>query len=130
MKNFSLLLLCGLGLISSSCGVGEGAKPIPPEKESFIGVWRSTSGFELEILAVGKANLRQIRYKSDPDWDRLNIKVAPDRLEGLQVRFVGDSTLELIEPLNYGRDYRINRSPYSENGQSKMMLNGVILIRD
>jgi hypothetical protein len=126
-----LSLIFGIGLILAgiSCEVFERAQPIPEDKRAFIGTWRSASGFELTILAEGRANLHQLSPGSQPDSDLLNIKVAPQDIRGMRVRFLGPDTLEVIDPLNYAKDYRIDRAPNEDGGRFTMVLNGVTLVR-
>jgi len=62
-------------------------------------------------LAEGRADLRQLTPGSHPDWERLNIKVAPQYIRGMHVHFPGADTLEVIDPHNYAKEYRIDRAP-------------------
>ena len=126
-----LSLIFGFGLILAgiSCEVFERAQAIPEAKRAFIGTWKSASGFELTILAGGRANLHQLSPGSHPDSDLLNIKVAPQDIRGMQVRFLGPDTLEVVDPLNYAKDYHIDRAPNEVGGQFTMVLNGVTFVR-
>jgi hypothetical protein len=45
------------------------------------------------------------------------------------VGFRADSVLILRKPTVRAREYRIDRNPYSEGDTMKMILNGVVLIR-
>jgi hypothetical protein len=130
---FLVLMFClpGIGeALSGVWGFIERPAPIPQEKQAFVGVWRSESGFQLEIKAEGTANIKQIENRENPDCKSLNIGVAPQDIEGMQVKFTGDGGLEAVIPGNYGKVYHIDRTPFVEDGRTKMVLNGVIFVKD
>lgn len=129
MKNLLLLVALSLTLFSFSCEVFERATPIPKEKEAFIGVWLSQSGYKLHIKAAGTATITQLVNSHDPDFDSLNIKVAPPIIEDILVKFKTDSILMVIKPLVYAKEFRIDRYPYHDGDLSKIVLNGVTLIK-
>lgn len=129
MKNLLLLVALSLTLSSFSCEVFERATPIPKEKEAFIGVWLSQSGYKLHIKAAGTATITQLVNSHDPDFDTLNIKVAPPIIEDIPVKFKTDSILMVIKPLAYAKEFRIDRYPYRDGDSSKIVLNGVTLIK-
>jgi hypothetical protein len=111
-------------------GYFEGPTPLPQERQAFAGVWRSESGFQLEIKAEGTANIKQIANRESPDCEALNIGVAPENIEGMQVKFTGGDNLEVVIPSNYGKVYHINRAPFVEDEQTKMVLNGVTFVKE
>ena len=128
----NFLFILNLVLISSfvsSCEACKGPTPIPKEKEAFIGIWKSEAGFELEILQDGTANVYQNTDPSNPDYESLNIKPAPDEIVGAQVNFLAENKLQIIKPLNYAREYKINYAPYFEDGKYFMVLNRKLLTR-
>jgi hypothetical protein len=85
-------------ILGESC---DHPKPIPTNKKEFIGLWVSVSGFQLEIKSNGTANVTQIMNSQVPDYNRLNIKVAPPFIEDMLVTFKDDSILTISKPLNY-----------------------------
>jgi hypothetical protein len=125
MSKFSLLLLSFL-ISFTSC---QNAKPIPKDKESYLGLWISHSGFQIDIKSAGTASITQIADTLNPDFSRLNIKVAPAFIKEMIVEFRGDSILLVRKPLNFAKEYLINRSPYQEGDTSKLVLNGVMFIK-
>jgi hypothetical protein len=125
MTKYSFLLLSIL-ISFVSC---QNAKPIPKEKELFIGRWISHSGFQIEIKSVGTASVSQISDTLEPDYNKLNIKVAPPFITDMLVEFIGDSVLSIAKPLNYAKEYIIDKNPYQDNDTSKLILNGVIFFK-
>ena len=128
MKTLSVLVAMTLVLFST-CEVFESETPIPKQKESFIGEWVSPSGYRLMIRAEGIATITQLVNAKDPEYDTLNIKVAPPTIDEIHVKFRGDSVLLVIKPLQYAREFRIDRNPYFHGSASKMVLNGVTLTK-
>jgi len=122
------LVVLVLGLACASCGGGE--RPIPADKRAFIGTWHSSSGFTLAIDSAGFASVIQTLRPDLPDSANLSIKVAPPVIAHIQVQFPSDSTLELITPHLYARDYRITRAPYLADGRWHLVLDGVTLDRE
>jgi hypothetical protein len=112
-----------LGMLS--CGLVHTPEPIPPDKQTFVGVWVTASGFRLDIRANGTADIIQIADKSVPDYERLNLKVAPHVIEGIYVRFREGDFLELVQPTLYAREYHIDSYPAGNPHLLKMVLNGV-----
>jgi len=126
-----IFILPGLGeAVSGVWGHFKEPVPIPQERQTFVGVWRSESGFQLEIKAQGVANIRQIADHNKPDCEALNIGVAPQDIEGMRVKFIGDGGLEVVSPGNYGTVYHIDRTPFVEDGRSRMVLNGVTFVKN
>ena len=95
--------------------------PIPKDKESFIGIWESSSGFAFEIEPNGFAEILKC---SDSDTI---FQWLPGRIP--RVYFKGDSVFNLSDPFNMFRSYKINRLPYKDSSTFKMILNGVILTK-
>lgn len=122
----AILVFC-LAIFSVSCG--ESAKPIPKDKESFVGIWKSPSGFELQIMSGGNAIINQNETDRGLDYENLNIKVAPSHIAKLRFDFRGDSIVTLRRPGYYARVYRIDKMPFRDSSHYKMILNGVTLIK-
>jgi len=101
--------------------ISEGPIPIQKEKESFIGIWKSSSGFVIEIKANGLAKILE-NSESDSVFQWL-----PGR--NPRVFFKGDSLFNLSDPFNMFRSYKINRLPYRDSLTFKMILNGVTLTK-
>ncbi len=111
-------------------GYFEGPTPLPQERQAFAGVWRSESGFQLDIKAEGTANIKQIANHESSDCKALNIGVAPQEVKGMRVKFTGGDNLEVVIPSLYGKVYHINRAPFVEDGRTKMVLNGVTFVKE
>jgi hypothetical protein len=124
-----LLLVPLMSGILASCGGFDKAMPISQERAAFVGLWRAPSSFELEIKPGGTADIRQISDASAPDYEKLNIKVAPLTVKDLLVQFKEGNVLLLIKPTLYAREYHIDSSPYQDGGEMKMVLNGVTFVR-
>ena len=129
MKNLFVVMVLIMSLLLISCEMFVRATPIPRDKEVFIGKWKSSSGFMIEIKPNGMANLLHNLGNSDPEYDKLCIKVGPSVIKDILVKFTGDSTLKVVKPTVYAKDYRIERFPYLENNQLKMVLNDVTLVK-
>ena len=121
-----LLLLLAILISFTSC---KNAKPLPKDKESFISGWKSYSGFYMVILPSGTATISQIANANDPEYDKLNIKVAPLFIKDMIVEFKGDSVLSFAKPMTYAKEYTINKNPYTDGDTTKLVLNGVIFIK-
>lgn len=125
MTKYSSLLLSIL-ISFTSC---QNAKPVPKDKEPFIGLWISHSGFQIEIKSTGISTIKQITDTLEPDYNKLNIKVAPLVITDMLVEFIGDSVLSVSKPLNYAKEYIIDKNPYQDNDTSRLVLNGVVFIK-
>jgi hypothetical protein len=125
MTKYSLLLLSIL-ISVTSC---QNAKPIPKDKEPFIGMWISHSGFQIAIKSSGTASVTQISDTLDPDYNKLNIKVAGPFITDMLVEFIGDSVLSISKPLIYAKEYIIDKTPYQDNDTTKLVLNGIIFFK-
>lgn len=103
--------------------------PIPKGKEAFIGKWSSHSGFKMEIKATGTADVTEIDNQMDPEGNKLNIGVTPEYAKEMLVEFIGDSILLIVKPTVRGKEYKISHNPYMDGDTCKMILNGVVLIK-
>jgi hypothetical protein len=103
--------------------------PIPKDREAFIGKWVSTSGFQIEIKSSGTANIKQILNSQSPDYDKLNIKVAPLVLEEMLVTFERDSILTISKPRLYAKEFLIKNLPFTDEDSIRIILNGVVLTK-
>jgi hypothetical protein len=130
VTGFIVLMFLLPGIVGWVVGFFGGPAPIPQENQAFVGVWRSESGFQLEIKAEGTADIRQIANRKEPDCKTLNIGVAPQGVEGMRVKFTGKDNLEVVTPGLYGKVYHIDRTPFVEKGLTEMVLNGVTFVKD
>jgi hypothetical protein len=103
--------------------------PIPSDKRSFIGTWKSTSGFTTRIRADGTADLTQNLGQTDPDYDKLCIPVGPGTIKDLQVTFEGANLLKVAKSVTYAKVYRIDQQPHHGEGYNQIVLNGVTLVK-
>jgi len=124
------LIPCLGEAVSGVWGYFEGPTSISQERQAFVGVWRSQSGFQLEIETGGLANIKQIVNRNEPDCKTLNIGVAPENIEGMQVKFTGGDRLEVVIPSLYGKVYHIDQTVFVEDGRTKIVLNGVTFVKD
>jgi len=111
--------------LSISCG----PKPLPHDKLIFVGQWKAHSGFTIEIKLDGTADLTQYLDHTDPDYERLCIKVGPPIIRGIPLSFKGDDILEVSKTMLYGKTYKIEQPPHQDGDHIKMILNGVTLIK-
>jgi hypothetical protein len=126
----ALLVAFPIVLIVMVAYILNAPKPIPAEKYLFVGVWKSASGFELRIMANGEAMITQDIQDRGVDYENLNIKVAPSHIRGANVEFRGDSTLSVVKSGYYAREYRIDSPPYPDSNTYRMVLNGIIMMKE
>jgi hypothetical protein len=126
VKLFLLLLLSILAIFSGSCIKLNKPIPIPKEKEAFIGIWESSSGFKIEIKSEGIATILQGASRTLPGYDP-EFDLLPGRKP--HVFFKGDTVLNLLDPFNYSRDFKIDLLPVKDSSGVKMILNGVTFIK-
>lgn len=127
MKNglFKILTSVFIFVMLVSCG---GHDPIPKEKEAFVGVWQSPSGFQIQILEEGYANVFQPMDSLHPEYRKLSIRKANAVYNfGFEVEFLGDTALQLKKPYMSGRMYTVTKNPYMDADTMKMVLNGVVV---
>ena len=103
--------------------------PIPENKKAFIGVWVSHTGFKMEIKSSGTVDLTENQNSSNPDDAKLNIEVLPKYSKNMLVEFIGDSLLTIWQPSVSAKEYNISKNPYQDGDTCKMILNGVLLIK-
>ena len=123
IKLILILLVCAL---CSSCVEMRGVQPIPTDKQSFIGKWKSDGGISIEIFSKGTANI--IRLSPMKYSEQLNINASDPT--NFRVYFPKDSMLGLVQPFNIAREYKIDQYPAEHNNQIMMMLNGVMLVKE
>lgn len=104
-------------------------KPIPSDRNTFVGSWKYGSGFELKIMSNGTATITQDINDRSFAYENLNIKVGPSYISSANVEFLGDSMLEIVRHGYYAKDYKIDKYPYPDSTLYKMVLNGVTLVK-
>jgi hypothetical protein len=133
MKLRSLnILLKGViltGIVYFFCLSCSNPQPIPKGKEAFIGVWQARSGFKVNINSTGMADVTEGNISVNPDNAKLNIGITPEYAKGMLVGFIADTVLIISKPTVRAREYRIDRNPYPDGDTMKMVLNGVVLIK-
>jgi hypothetical protein len=55
--------------------------------------------------------------------------MTPEYSKGMFVEFNGDSIFEVIKPTVRAKLYRINKNPFTDGDTCKMVLNGVLFIK-
>ena len=55
--------------------------------------------------------------------------MTPEYSKGMFVEFNSDSIFEVIKPTVRAKSYRINKNPYMDSDTCKMVLNGVLFIK-
>jgi hypothetical protein len=127
---FNILLLGGsVATLSLLIIILNRPQPIPAEKMQFVGTWSTRSGFVLTIMPEGTAKMVQNVSDTGFEFENLNIKVGPSYITDLRVRFRGDTGITVSRPGYYAREYRIDKSPYADSGNYKIVLNGAVLVK-
>jgi hypothetical protein len=103
-------------------------QPVPKDKEAFIGIWRTQSGFQIEINSSGIANAIPIS-NNNPDFNKIDPGMTPKYSKGLILEFKGDSMFSVTKPTVRSKSYRIDRNPYMDGDTCKMVLNGVLFMK-
>jgi hypothetical protein len=124
-----LVLITGIiSILSISCR-NHHPNPIPENKAGFIGVWQAHSGFKVDIKALGTADVYEHNLPLDSDNMKLIIGITPEYAKDMLVEFRGDSVLGIRKPTVRAREYKINLNPYLDGDTVKMVLNGVVLLK-
>ncbi len=123
-KYLGFLLLSLLSMLSCAKPT-----PLPKEKEAFIGLWQSYSGFQMTILSDGTAKVVPISDRTNPDYTQLDVGITANYAKHMFVEFKGDSLLALFKPQLRYTAFRIDKMPYTVGDSTKMMLNGVLLYK-
>jgi len=114
------VLICTL---FSSC---RRVEPIPKDKQSFVGKWNSEVGISIEIFSKGTANI--IRLAAKNGAEKLDIGASDPT--NFKVYFLDDNKLELEQPFNIARVYKIDQYPTVIDNHVVMILNGVRLVKE
>jgi len=126
---YSVLVLLLMLYSLTSCTSFKSPKPIPVNKKDFIGMWVSPTGFIMDIKPSGTADVTENTNSSNPDDVKLNIGITPKYSKDMLVEFRGDTILVISQPTVRAREYHIDKNPYQVGDTCKMILNGVLLIR-
>lgn len=127
--NFLLTAILLALFAVTSCISFKKPKPIPENKSAFIGLWVTPSGFKMDIKASGTADITQNTDTANLLNDTLIIRVTPEYTKNMLVEFRGDSILVISQPRILGREYHINKNPYQDGDTCKMVLNGVLFVK-
>jgi hypothetical protein len=101
---------------------GPGATAIPKDKEAYVGVWENSAGFTLEITSEGRAKVMEDKEAKVAEC---NTPVKPGESGEFLANFRSDDKLELSSGVVGGsKVYHIDRRPFPQNKQIKMVLNG------
>jgi hypothetical protein len=125
MRHSLPLLLVSLCWVFISCG----PTPLPDDKLAYVGQWKGQSGFLLDIKADGTADIEQRVSPSDPEYGRLCVKVGPPVIRGMRVAFLSETVVEVSVAMKYARTYTIDRPPFREGTETKVVLNGITLTK-
>jgi hypothetical protein len=106
-----------------SCGR---VQPIPLDKQAFIGKWNSEVGISIEIFSKGRADI--IRLSPKNGAEKLDINASDPT--HFRVYFLAGDRLQLIQPFNIARVYKIDQYPTQVDDQMVMILNGTKLIKE
>ena len=107
--NKCLLGLLIVFLLSAACGV-----EVPPEKSDYIGAWQSK---EMYLLILQNGRVRYTRQKS----------LGKTKIEGPIKEFQGNNFVVGIS--FFKTTFEVSEPPYQENGQWKMVVDGVKLTK-
>ena len=124
--NIGKILLCCALIFTLLSSCAPKIEPIPKDKQSFIGKWKSDGGISIEIFSSGTANI--IRLPPMKYSEQLNINASDPT--NFRVYFPKDSILGLSQPFNIAREYKIDQYPTEHDNRMTMMLNGVMLVRE
>jgi hypothetical protein len=116
-------------LISQTMITCERPQPIPKDKAAFIGHWSSRSGFQIDIDSSGIADVTLINDEDNPDYKKLHIGVDDEYAKGMLFGFEGDTAVYVSQEHVKYKSLRIAKSPYMDGDTCKMILNGVMLIK-
>ncbi len=83
----------------------------------------------MDIKSTGTADLTQIADNANSDYEKLNIKVAPQVIKDIREFFKEGDILEVIKPTLYAKEYHIDSYPYRDSQKFKMVINGVTFVR-
>lgn len=109
MKTLSIFTLLTFGLLLAACG-----KPVPPDKASYVGYWQAPN-MALFISQDGNVNYKRIEGAKTTTID------APIK------EYIGDNFEVGIGPMT--TVFVVNTVPYQEDGDWKMEVDGVLLIK-
>jgi hypothetical protein len=126
----TFLIILPLALIILGAYILNAPKPIPADKMMFVGTWKTASGFTLQISGDGTAMIAQHLSDNGSDYEQLAIKVAPPRIASANVEFSGATSLTVVRHGYYARQYRIDQAPHQDDGTYRMVLNGVVLVKE
>jgi hypothetical protein len=116
-------------LISQTIITCKRPQPIPKDKAAFIGHWSSRSGFQIDIDSSGIADVTLIHDENNPDFENLFIGVNDEYAKGMLFGFEGDTAVYVLQEHVKYKSLRIVKSPYMDGDTCKMILNGVMLIK-
>jgi hypothetical protein len=109
MKKAVTFIVAALALLLTACG-----KPVPPEKSAYVGEWHEKTMYLL-ITQDGS-----VRYK------RLN-GGATTSVDAPLKGFIGDNFEVGVGPMS--TTFVVSKPPYQENGNWKMVVDGISLTR-
>ncbi len=131
---FGLTLAVLLGQFTAS------GQPLPQDKQAFLGLWKTRTGYALEFSTNGTVRMTQAYelselrpFSFERSWNEGNVPLGPGpdghdfRL--WKVEFQEDDFLQLSGPGD-SRRYKINLYPFTEGDQTKMFLNEMEFIRE
>ena len=128
-KIAAILGLAALGLaLLVGCRGRNSPLPIPDDKKDYIGRWRGTNGFLIEILPSGVVNAWQEVAPEAPiilgKAEFLEMKKASLRFDDQRAFLV------LTLPGGVAQELRIDERPHADHGYQRLKLNGVVFTQD
>ena len=104
-----LLLILALGALLVGCGID-----MPPEKQNYVGEWKG-AGMSLLITSDGT-----VSYERKKGGGSTSVNAPIQEFQGDDF-VVGIAFMETT--------FEVSKPPYEENGQWKMVIDGVELTR-
>lgn len=105
----NLLITCCFVVLLTGCG-----KPVPPEKAAYVGEWQEKAMY-LVITQDGSVNYKRLKGG------------ASVSVTGPLKEFKGDNFEVGIGPMT--TTFEVNKPPFQEGEQWKMVVDGVVLTR-
>ena len=129
--NNKLVILSALvaAALLSACSIFDDKTPVPEDKKSYVGLWKTESGFTLDLRENGAAYIKQIGASGNPVFDAVTIMDAPLNSPEMLALFQGDTSILLLKPMYFAKEYKIDRAPFQDKTRTKMVLNGVAFVK-
>ncbi len=112
-----------LAAVAGAAIILRGPAPIPlgREQSAYLGTWDNGAGFKMEISSEGKAKITQ---EKDAKVASCNTPLTAGAAGEFPVEFRDDRIELTLSVLGEKKTYHIDRWPFRQGKQTKMVLNG------